>query len=362
MVYFLVLSLGMGFSMAGTILIAQYAGSKNQQMINKSASQTLSIDIFLAILLGAIGIFSAEKILEIMKVAPDVIALATPFLQITFAGMIFSFIFSMFQSILRGIGEVKFPMYVVGFSVILNVILDPIFIFGWGFVPAMGMNGAALATMVVQAVSAIVGLFVLFNGKFGVKISIADMKPDFSFMKQIFSLGLPSSVEMSLRSFGLIMMTALVAKFGTEALAASGAGGYIFQMIFFPVMGFSIATSTMIGQNLGASNLARTDEIAKKSMILSFSILSVLGILTYIFAPEIISLFIKDDFKALQIAVDLTRINAFFYGFLGIQFVLTGVFRAAGNSALAMNLGLVSMFVIQFPVAFLLSQTDLGVN
>lgn len=118
----------------------------------------------------------------------------------------------------------------------------------------------------------------------------------------------------------------------------------------------------MIGQNLGAGNLARTDEIAKKSMILSFSILSVLGILTYIFAPEIISLFIKNDFKALQIAVDLTRINAFFYGFLGIQFVLTGVFRAAGNSALAMNLGLVSMFVIQFPVAFLLSQTDLGVN
>lgn len=293
MVYFLILSLGTGFSMAGTILIAQYAGAKNAKMVNKSASQTLSIDVILAILLGAIGIFSAEKILEIMKVAPDVIALATPFLQITFAGMIFSFIFSMFQSILRGVGEVKFPMYVVGFSVILNIILDPIFIFGWGFVPAMGMNGAAWATMIVQAVSAIIGLFVLFKGKFGVKLTLSDMIPEKEFLKKIFGIGFPSSIEMSLRSFGLIMMTALVTSFGTVALAASGAGGYIFQMIFFPVMGFSIATSTMIGQNLGAGNLARTDEIAKKSMILSFAVLTGLGVLTYIFAPQIISLFIK---------------------------------------------------------------------
>lgn len=188
------------------------------------------------------------------------------------------------------------------------------------------------------------------------------MFPDKNFIKKILSLGFPSSLEMSLRSFGMILMTALVASFGTIAVAAHGAGGYVFQLVFFPILGFSIATSTMIGQNLGAGKLARVDEIAKKSMILSFSVLTMLGTLIFIFAPKIISIFIKDNPEAHQIAVDLTRINAFFYGFMGIQFGLTGVFRAAGNAGLAMNLGIISMFVIQFPTAYLLSRTNLGVD
>ena len=178
-VYFLILSLGMGFSMAGTILIAQYAGAKNQKMVNKSASQTLSVDLFLAVLLGAVGFFNAEGILQLMNVEPAVQSLAVPFLQITFMGMIFSFIFSMFQSILRGVGEVKFPMYIVAFTVVLNMILDPMFIFGFGFIPAMGMSGAAWATMLVQAISAIIGVTVLFRGNYGVKVSLRETWPNF---------------------------------------------------------------------------------------------------------------------------------------------------------------------------------------
>lgn len=207
-------------------------------------------------------------------------------------------------------------MYIVVGTVLLNMILDPLFIFGFGFIPAMGMSGAAWATMLVQFISAFIGLVILFRGNYGVKISIREMIPDFSFVKKIFFLGLPSSVEMSLRSFGMLMMTALVASFGTIALAASGAGGYVFQMIFFPVLGFSIATSTMIGQNLGAKKLERVDEIAKKSMILSFGILTFIGILIYIFAPWLVTLFIKNDPQAIEIAVDLLRINAWSFGFM----------------------------------------------
>ena len=361
-VYFLILSLGMGFSMAGTILIAQYAGAKNQKMLNKSASQTLSVDLFLAVLLGAVGFFNAEGILQLMNVEPAVRSLAVPFLQITFMGMIFSFIFSMFQSILRGVGEVKFPMYIVAFTVVLNMILDPMFIFGFGFIPAMGMSGAAWATMLVQAISAIIGVTVLFRRNYGVKVSLREMWPNFSFIKKVFFLGLPSSVEMSLRSFGMALMMTLVTTFGTVALAGFGAGGYIFQMIFFPVMGFSIATSTMIGQNIGARQLTRVDDIAKKSMILSAGVLSIVGLLVYIFAPFLVGLFIQDESESTRLAVDLLRINSWSFPFMAIQFGLTGAFRAAGNATLAMNLGLISVFVIQFPLAFLLSRTTLEVN
>lgn len=183
--------------------------------------------------------------------------------------------------------------------------------------------------MCVQVISALIGLVILFRGTHGAKITLHDMIPDMEFVKKIFFLGLPSSVEMSLRSFGMIMMSALVTSFGTAALAAAGAGGYIFQMVFFPVLGFSIATSTMIGQNLGARKLDRVDEIAKKSMIISFSTLAVIGLLIYIFAPQLIGLFIAEEGEAKKLAVDMIRINAWAFGLMGIQFGLTGAFRAA---------------------------------
>ena len=133
-------------------------------------------------------------------------------------------------------------------------------------------------------------------------------------------------------------------------------------MIFFPVMGFSIATSTMIGQNIGARQLTRVDDIAKKSMILSAGVLSIVGLLVYIFAPFLVGLFIQDESESTRLAVDLLRINSWSFPFMAIQFGLTGAFRAAGNATLAMNLGLISVFVIQFPLAFLLSRTTLEVN
>lgn len=143
---------------------------------------------------------------------------------------------------------------------------------------------------------------------------------------------------MSLRSFGMALMMTLVTTFGTVALAGFGAGGYIFQMIFFPVMGFSIATSTMIGQNIGARQLTRVDDIAKKSMILSAGVLSIVGLFVYIFAPFLVGLFIQDAPESTRLAIDLLRINSWSFAFMAIQFGLTGAFRAAGNATLAMNL------------------------
>lgn len=254
-------------------------------------------------------------------------------------------------------------MYIIGVTVLLNVFLDPMFIFGFGFIPAMGLVGAAWATMLVQAIAALTGIVILVRGHHGVQISLRDMKPDWSFIKKIFFLGLPSSVEMSLRSFGMVMMLTLVTVFGTTALAGYGAAGYIFQMVFFPVLGFSIATSTMIGQNIGANRKDRLDEIAKKSMIVSFSVLTGIGVLIYIFSGFLISLFVKPEaVEATQYAVDLLHITAWSFGFMGIQFILTGIFRAAGLSALAMNLGIISMFVIQFPLGYILSHTSLGIE
>ena len=147
------------------------------------------------------------------------------------------------------------------------------------------------------------------------------------------------------------------------ALASYGAGGNIFQLIFIPTMGLSVATSTMVAQNLGAGKLDRASEIAKKSAMISFVVLEIIGLFAFIFAPDLIGIFIHNEPEVIEMGVNFLRTFAFSLGFMGIQFSLTGVFRAAGNMVLAMILGIISVFVIQFPVAFILSKyTSLGID
>ncbi|PZM84980.1 MATE family efflux transporter [Candidatus Gracilibacteria bacterium] len=361
-IIFFIVSLGTGFSMAGTILIAQYAGAKNKEKLDKTASQTLTIDVFLAVFLGMIGYFSSESILKLLKVNDNVIIHALPYLKITFIGLVFSFIFSMFQSIMRGVGEVKLPMYIILATVILNFIIDPILILGFGPIPAMGVSGAAIATIIAQFISAGVGVYILFKGNHSVKVDFKNLIPKFSFIKKVFFLGLPSSIEMSIRSLGMVLLTGIVTYFGTVALAGFGAGGNIFQFIFIPTMGFSIAISTMVGQNIGAGNIKRASQIAKTGTLITFVALEIIGLFIFIFAPFLIELFVNDR-ETIKTGVDLMRISAFSFGIMGIQFALTGVFRAAGNTSLAMILGIVSMFVVQLPIAFILSiHLNWGIN
>lgn len=139
-VIFFILSLGLGFAMAGTILIAQYAGAKNQKMLNHTAAQSLLTIVVVSLIFGGIGFFATETILEIMKIEKAVIEQALPFLQVSFLGLVFLFVFSMVQSILRGIGEVKIPNYIIAGTVLLNFVLDPLFINGRGRIPAQGLR------------------------------------------------------------------------------------------------------------------------------------------------------------------------------------------------------------------------------
>lgn len=363
---FLIVALGTGFAMAGTILVAQYAGAGKKELVNHSAAQTLLLVVAISLLLSIIGFFAAEWILQSMGVAPEVMHYALPYLQTTFCSLIFTFIFSMFQSILRGVGEVNIPLYIILGTVLLNFVIDPMFILWFGPIPSMGPQGAAIATFLTQGISAGAGLWILFRGKYGIKLNRSDFKPDFWFIKKAFNLGFPSSLEMSVRALGFVLLTKLITSFGTDVLAAYGAGSNVNQFISIPLMGLSIATSTMIGQNLWARQLDRAQEIAKISALISFGALSALWVLVYLFAPQLIQIFIDGNNvnqEVIQIWSNFLKILALSLGFLWLQFSFTGVFRAAGNTVMAMVLGIISRFVLVIPLAYWLSkQTSLWVD
>lgn len=216
-VLFLVLSLGSGLTLAGTVLVSQYKGAENQKMVNFGSSQTMFLIFFISILLAVVGYFSAQPLMNLMGAGPEIISESVEYFQISSFGFVFLFIFFAFQSLMRGIGNVMLPVYIVLFTVFLNLVLDPLFIYGYGPIPGFGVAGAAVASIATQAISAIIALYILFKGKSGIKINLSSMYFDLKTFKRIFNLGIPASLEQSTRALGMIMMIMIVTSFKSEA-------------------------------------------------------------------------------------------------------------------------------------------------
>lgn len=215
--------------------------------------------------------------------------------------------------------------------------------------------GAALATLATQSIACIIGFIILFNRRHGIHVRKAHFIPDMKHIKKAFSIGFPASIEQSMRALGLLLMTFLIAGFGTTTVASYGAGSNLLQVVMIPAMGLSMAISTLAGQNIGAGNIERAAKVAKLGSILGFSILTFIGIIVYFTAPYLVAFFVPEDKEVIKGGTVFLRIMCLAWGFMGLQLSLTGVLRASGNMITAMILTLVSQWVLQFPLAYVLS-------
>lgn len=360
-VNFLMIALGGGLPIAGTVLIAQYKGRGDEKAMNHVAAQTFLMVFCMSIAMSLIGYVFSEQIMRVMGAGPDILADATRYMRVTFLGFVFVFGYFVFESLMRGLGSVKVPMLIVLGTVILNAVLDPLFIFGYGPIAAMGVAGAAMATLCTQAFATVVGFALLFRGKHGLHLKTEDFKPDFPFMKKAFLIGFPSSIEMSARAFGSTILTVLVAAFGTVTLAAYGIGIRVLIFVIIPAMGLSVATSALVGQNIGAGKMDRAVETNRIGSILSIIVLTLAGCALYVVARPLTAAFMPEGGAAIDEGAEFIRIIAPTFGFIGWQMVLTGTMRGAGDTKSAMALTIVSQYVIQFPLAYLLAVTfDMG--
>jgi len=360
-VTFLLIALGAGLAIAGSTLVAQYYGAGQPRMVNHVAAQTLLMVATTSAVLGGIAWALAPAILRLMGVAPAVFAGALQFMRVSYVGLVFVFGFVMIEALLRGVGSVKPTMAIVLGTVLLNVLLDPLFIFGWGPMPAFGVAGAAMATVATQSLAALAGLALLTTGRLGIHLRARDFIPDRVFIARAVRLGFPGSIEQSTRGLGITVLTFLIASFGTVTVAAYGVGASILGFVFIPAMGLSMATAALVGQNIGAGRIERAAAIARLSAIISFAALSVLGAVIFIGAAPLVRFFVPADPRVVEAGAAFLRIVAPSFGFIGLQLALTGVFRAAGNMVVAMALALISQWVIQFPLAYILSRhTGLG--
>jgi len=350
-----------GLAVVGTTFVAQYMGARNEKMVNHTVGQIHILVLAASVVVATGGYFAANPILRLMGVDGAVFGPAGDYMRITFLGIVFQFLYFVFQSVLRGVGEVRFPLYVVALTVVLNCVLDPLFIFGWGPVPPMGVAGAALATISTQGVSALIGIMALTFGWFDLKIRWRDLRPDWPFLRKAVAIGLPASLEQSMRGLSMTAMTFLVAVFGTSTLAVYGVGTRIFSFIVIPGIGLGAATAALVGQCVGAGKLERARDAARKSAVVALGLVTPIGILVFIFAPEIVAFFVPGETEVIREGAYMVRLNAFFFGTLSAQQALAGAFRGAGDTMGAMLLTLISVWAVRVPLAYVLSHlTDLG--
>lgn len=354
---FLVLSIGAGLTLAGTVMVARYQGANNQKMIDFSSSQSVFLILLTSIVLAIISYFIAGPLMKIIGAGPDIIEDSITYFKVSSVGFVFLFIFFIFQSLMRGIGNVMLPVYIVLFTVILNAVLDPLFIYGYGAVPGFGVAGAAVASVITQAVAATIGLIILFRGKHGIKISLASMYFNTENLKRTFKLGFPASIEQSTRALGMTMMMVIVTSFGSDIVAAYGIGARMLSFIVVPALGLGIATTSLVGQNIGALKIKRAEKVANLSAKVAFFGFTGLGLIMFLVAEPLTTFFIPDDLEVIQEGALFIKIMSLSFGFLGLQQVMNGTFNGAGFTKASMFISIMTLWIVRFPLAYILSNT-----
>ena len=350
---FFVFALGIGIPMAGSILIAQLKGKKDLENVDRIATQTILFMFLMSLVLSITGYFLAPTLLKLLGAEKELLDEAVAYVRILFTGLVFVYNYITFQFILKGVGDVKTPLIIVSFTVILNTVLDPFLIMGYGPFPMLGVRGAAIATVFSQSLGSIIGFGLLLSGRLSLHIQRRYLFPEKDLIMKMAKLGIPATADYGVRAFGVMIMMTLVTGFGEKCIAAFGIGSQVLSMVIMPGLALSMATTTLVGQNIGAGKKERAVKGAKLSLLLTFFLFTILGIVNSIFSTEIAGIFIPEDQDVIRLGGEYIKVMGLAYGFFGLQLVLSGIFRGAGQTVSAMLVAILFFWLLRLPSAYL---------
>jgi len=353
-VFFIAFALAMGLGAAGTTLVSQFKGAGEESKASLVGGQLLLLLTGIGLVFGITGYFFTSQILNLLQTPADSWQMTYDYMRWIFAGFPLLFVFFVYQGISTGLGDTVGPMQVNLIAVVVNVILDPLLIFGPGPFPEMGVVGAAVATVFSRALASFIGMHRLFKGANGMRILPADIKPDRSMIRKIMKIGLPVSLGQLGTSLGFTFMIGIVNSFGSAVTAAFGVGNRIIHMAFVPAMGLSQANATAVGQNLGAGNVERAEKSSNTALLLIGLILLPIALGMFFFGADISRAFV-DDPEVIELGRVMFRIttpSVYVFGFL---MVLLGSFQGSGYTLPVMVLNMSRLWILRIPGAYLLA-------
>lgn len=347
---FLMISLGAGLSVGGVALISQYIGAKKQKEAASVAGQLLTASILGSIGVAILGFFLTKYILMLMNARGDLLHYGTTYLRLMFLGAPTLFITFAFNGIKQGEGDTLTPMIVSGLSVILNIILDPIFIFTFD----MGIAGAAYATILSRGLFNLVAIYILFADRFNtIGLRLKDLRIHAEYMRSIVQVGMPSAIGQSTTALGFTVLNGFILTYGEAIVTAFSIGNRINSLIFLPAMGISGALSSVVGQNLGANQIPRANRAFWISVGYSILIMTVTSVPIYIYAESMIRVFSRDRYIISE-GANYLRILLVTMPFFGLFMSLMGLFQGSGHTVSAMIISMGRLWAIRIPMILLL--------
>lgn len=351
-VLLVIMTLIIGVATGTLAMVARFSGAKNREGADNVAMQSLIVGGVLSIILAAAGLVFARSILQVLGARGEILQLGTDYLKIILTGALTMVYLFLVTAIFRAAGDALTPMLIMVGATVLNIILDPLMIFGIGF-PRMGVAGAALATVFSRGLGALVGLYILFQGYSRVRVHLAKLQVDLGIIARILRIGFPNSIQMVLRSSAGLILMAIVARYGAYAICAYGIGLRIFSVVLMP--GFALATSaaTLVGQNLGARKFYRAKISAWSAAGFNTLLMGFLGVLFFAFSSNLIAMFSANP-SIIKLGSEYLRVTCFSYVFVALGVVLGRSLMGAGDTTAPLLISVFTLLGIQIPLAIML--------
>ena len=350
-IIFMLISFVIGITMGFTVVVSQNFGAKDMGNVKKTINTLYIFLFFASLVISLLGITFSKMIFRMIDLPEEVIPQAAIFLNIYFAGLIFLFGFNGVSAILRGLGDSKTPLYFLIISVVVNIILDIIFIvvFHWG------VAAVAVATVISEAGAFLTLILYLNRTHKVVKLSFHD----FSFSKRIFSqcmkIGLPTGFQQTFVAMSMLALYGIVNKFGIDTNAAYSVASRIDSFAGMPAMSFAVALSTFVGQNLGTNKPERVKAGFRATLLMTSVISVAVSIVAVLFGKYLMLMF-TNDMNVVEIGQNYFIIVGAFYILFSTMFIIGSVMRGAGDTLIPMFITLFTLWLIRIPLAYLLSQ------
>lgn len=351
----LIYSLAIGLSMGATAMVARRVGEKDIRGAEVAATQALYIGVAISFVVSIIGFLFAGDILRLMGGNESLIQNNVGYTRWMFTGNITIMLLFLINAIFRGAGDASLAMRSLMLANALNIVLDPLFIFGWGPVPAMGIEGAAIATTVGRGIGVLYQISHLLRGKGVIKLHAENLQAKWDIMVRLLKVSAGGTGQFLIGSASWIFLMRIISDFGSTALAGYTIGIRVIIFAILPAWGMANAAATLVGQNLGAGHPERAEKSVWRAAFFNMCFLGIVTVLFFTLASPILNVFTADQ-AVLQNGIQCLQIVSLGYIFYAYGMVINQSFNGAGDTRTPTILSFFTFWVLQIPLAFLMAK------
>ncbi|MFO7656583.1 MAG: MATE family efflux transporter [Bacteroidales bacterium] len=350
----IIYSIGMGLAMATTGIVSRRIGEKHPKEASKSAVQAIIIGLIVSIPFFIAGTFYSRQILELMGSSQAVINDGNKYASILIGSNVIIMLLFINNAIFRSAGDAMMPMVVMIIANLINIILDPCLIFGWGPFPELGLTGAAIATCIGRGIGVLLQLYILMRKNRRIYIGLQSLTVDLKIIVKILVLSIGGIGQFLIATTSWVFLYRIMTEFGDHVVAGYTIAIRLLIFSLLPAWGLSNAASTLVGQNLGAKQPERAERSAWMISYVNMAFLSVVGIIFYFGSEFFVPLFTPDQ-HIREVGIACLKILSFGYLFYGLGMVMSQSFNGAGDTFTPTLVNFICFWVIEIPLAYLLA-------